>query len=79
MSFATIHTSGTGSEKLTVDSWHNGLAYNVQFGEAGSTMRNVFIQGEDAETLRGNVDDWEGREPETSCREIWLESVSHYL
>ncbi len=75
----TIHKSGTGSEKLKVDSFYNGGAYNVSFGEAGSPMRNLFFQGDEATILRDEFDTLEQLNPEISAREIWLRVVDPYL
>lgn len=79
MAFTTIHTSGTGSEKLTVDSYYNGAAYNFNFGCAGSPMRNVFLQGDDALQIREDFDRWETECPKKATREIWQELIDPYL
>ena len=75
----TIHKSGTGSEKLQIDSFYNGGAYNVSFGEAGSPMRNLFFQGDDALQLRDDFDAMESANVEISAREIWLRAIDPYL
>lgn len=79
MSFAKIHESGEGSDKLTVDSYWNGAAYNFSFGQAGTPMRNVFLQGDDAAQIRAEYDTREAQEPETLCRDIWLDLLDPYL
>ena len=79
MSFVNIHTSGQGSEKLAVDSYYNGLAYNFSFGEAGSPMRNVYLQGDDAAYTRERFDHWEAKSPDKPTREIWLTLIDDYL
>lgn len=76
---ATIHKSGNGADKLEVTSYHNGLSYNFAFGEAGSPMRNVYLQGDDASQIRDEYDAWEEREPEKPCRDIWLALLDPYL
>lgn len=78
MSFVNIHESGTGSEKFQVDSYYNGLAYNFSFGQAGTPMRNIFLQGDDAVSIRDDFDAWESREPEKPNRDIWLALIDPY-
>lgn len=79
MSFVSIHDSGQGGGRLRVDSYFNGLAYNFSFGEAGSPMRNIYLQGDDAAHIRAEFDAWENREPEKPSRHIWLEILGPYL
>lgn len=79
MAFVTIHDSGDGSERIRVDSYFNGGAYNVSFGQAGTPMRNVFLQGDDAAEFRDQFDAWETREPETPSRDIWSALIDPYL
>jgi len=74
-----IHRSGTGSDAFEVVSYHNGLAYSFNFGEAGAPMRNLFFQGDDAIALRDEFDALEDREPETLTRELWLRLLDPYL
>lgn len=75
----TIHKSGTGSEKLQIDSFYNGVAYNVFLGEAGSQMLNLFFQGDDALQLRDDFDAMESSKAELMAREIWLRVIDPYL
>lgn len=79
MAFVTIHKSGTGGEQFTVDSYHNGLAYNFSFGCAGTPMRNVYLQGDDAAQIRDEFDALESDDPERESRDIWLELIDPYL
>lgn len=74
-----IHESGYGGEKLTVDSYQNGLGYSVSFGEAGSPMRNIYLQGGDAARLRNDFDVMGCNEPEKPTRDIWLALLDPYL
>jgi hypothetical protein len=79
MAYVTIHDSGTAGDRLQVDSWFNGLAYNFHFGEAGSPMRNVYLQGDDATAIRDEFDAMEGANPEMESRDIWLTLLDPYL
>ena len=79
MSFTTIHESGTDAEIFRVDSYFNGLAYNFTFGQAGTPMRNVFLQGDDASAIRKEFDHMEIARPAMSSREIWFELLDPYL
>jgi hypothetical protein len=79
MTFIRIHESGRGCKKITVDSWYNGGAYNVSFGEAGSPMRNIYFQGDDAIAIRDEFDALETAEPETLSRDLWLRVLDPYL
>lgn len=79
MQAVTIHKSGAGADKFEVVSYGNGLAYNFMFGEAGSPMRNVYLQGDDALQIRDEFDAWEEREPEKLTRDIWLDLLDPYL
>ena len=79
MSFVTIHESGRGPNALRVDSWHNGSAYAIHLGGAGSPMRSLFMQGDDAIELRASFDGAEEFWPEKPTREIWLHTVEPYL
>ena len=76
MAYVTIHESGSGADKVKVDSYWNGAAYNISFGEAGSPMQNIFFQGEDALELRYVFEDIDEATPD---REAWLEAVDPYL
>lgn len=79
MQRVTIHESGAGAERLEVVSYGNGLSYDFRFGQAGSPMRNVFLQGDDALQIRDEFDAWEEREPEAPPRDIWLNLIDPYL
>lgn len=79
MNTITIHKSGNGGEALRVDSIGNGLAYNVLFGEAGSSMRNLYFQGDDATTFRNEIEAIETAWPEKPTRDCWLMAVDPYL
>jgi hypothetical protein len=75
----TIHKSGAGGEKLQVDSFYNGRAYSVSFGEAGSPMRNLFFQGDDATVLRDEFDTLDELNPEILTRDLWLRVLDPYM
>lgn len=79
MKIVTIHESGQGSDKLTVDSWGNGWGHAIQFGEAGSPMRTLWFQDEDSTILRDEFDAMETARPNVSTREIWLDVLDPYL
>lgn len=79
MAYVTIHDTGHGGDRFKVDSWFNGLAYNFHFGEAGSPMRNVYLQGEDATAIRDEFDNIESQDPDRESREIWLALLDPYL
>lgn len=77
MAYTTIHESGQDGDKMRVDSWHNGGAYAVHFGENGSPSRTIFVQGDSASELRADVDAMEESDPGRPTREIWLEAVDN--
>lgn len=79
MGFVTIHRSGTDANFVQVDSYHNGGAYNVSFGEAGTSMRNVFLQGDDALVFREQWDAIEARHPDRLTFEVITEIMDDYL
>lgn len=79
MNTITIHQSGIGADKLAINSIGNGLAYNVCFGEAGSPLRNIFFQGDDATHLRDEFDAAEQAFPEVDTRDVWLRVLDPYL
>lgn len=79
MKQVTIHVSGHGADRLEVVSYGNGLAYDFRFGEAGAPMRNVFVQGDDAQETRDAFDTAEEREPEADSRDLWLSVIDQYL
>lgn len=79
MNSIVIHRSGKGADKLEVTSYGNGTAYNVAFGEAGSPMRNVYLQGDDATQLRDAFDAMENAKPDMLTRDVWLEVMDPYL
>lgn len=74
-----IHASGYGADRFRVTSYGNGTAYAFHFGEAGSPMRTLFLQGEDATRIREEYDAAETRNPETPCRDHWLAVLDPYL
>ena len=76
MTQETIHESGSGADKVKVDSYGYGLAYSILLGEAGSPMRNLFFQGEDALELYCAFLDVD---PKTPDRNAWLEALDPYL
>ena len=74
-----IHDSGEGAERLRVDSYYNGIAYNVTLGGDGSPLRNVFLQGDDAIEFCA---DWRALEKtslDRTTREIILLLIDPYL
>ena len=77
--FIPIHTSGHGAAHLRVDSYHNGAAYNVSFGEAGSPMLNVFLQDDDAAQFRADWDAAEADDPERETAEIIRHLLDDHL
>ena len=79
MKQVTIHSSGHGGEKFEVVSHGNGIAYDFRFGEAGSPMRNVFLQGDDAAIVRDHFDELEEMYSDEDTRELWLKAVDGYL
>lgn len=79
MNIVTIHDSGIGGDRLRVDSHGNGLAYAFQFGEAGSPMRTLFFQGDDASQIRDEFDNLESANPEMPTREAWFTLLDPYL
>lgn len=79
MKSVVIHTSGRGGDKLEITSYGNGAAYNVAFGEAGSPMRNLFFQGDDATQLRDEFDAMENKFPRMSSRKVWFKVLDPYL
>lgn len=74
-----IHQSGEGADKFIVRSYHNGLSLNFEFGAAGSPMRNVFLQGEDASRIREEFDEQEKTFPDKESRQVWLDLIDPYL
>lgn len=79
MTIITIHDSGEGSDRFRIDSWYNGGSYNFRFGQAGSPMRNLFLQGDDATQIRDAFDHLETLKPDTPTRDVWLEILDPYL
>jgi len=79
MSHITIHDSGEGAERLRVDSYDNGTAYNVSFGEAGSPMRNIYFHGDHATALRETFDAIEAINPDKPTRDVWFDALDPYL
>lgn len=79
MGFVTIHESGTGADKFTVNSYFNGLAYNFSFGQAGTPMRNIYVQGDDASAMRAEFDGMEETFPHMKSRDIWITILDPYL
>ena len=81
MQQAIIHTSydAAGTNRLTVTSHGNGLAYAVQMGSAGEPMRTLFLQGDDAITFRDEFDAMEQARPYLATRDIWLVVLDAYL
>lgn len=79
MASVTIHDSGTGANRLRVDSEFNGLNLNVRFGEAGSCMSNVYLQGDEAAAFRAEYEAREVARPHAPCRDHWLAVVEPYL
>ena len=75
----TIHESGNLADKLQIVSYGNGTSYAFHFGEAGSPMRTLFFQGDDATALRTQYDALEINDPETECRDHWLSVLDPYL
>lgn len=75
----TIHQSGAQAGKFQVVSYGNGTAYAFQFGEAGSPMRTLFLQGDDASQIRAEFDAIEAANPDTLTRDAWLEVLDPYL
>ncbi len=75
----TIHDSGEGRERLRVDSYNNGIAYNVTLGGDGSPLRNVFLQGDDAIEFRADWNALERARPDRQTRNIILSLVDPYL
>jgi hypothetical protein len=75
----TIHKSGEGAESLKVISYNNGLSYAFNFGEAGSPMRTVYLQGDDAGDIRAEYDAAEAANPYEPCRDIWLGLLDPHL
>lgn len=74
-----IHDTGEGSERMKIESYYNGLAYNVHIGDVGSPMCNLFFQGDDATKLISDLEAWEEREPETETRELWFRVLNPYM
>lgn len=80
MSFVTIHKSGAGAEALCVDSWYNGAAYAIHFGDTTARpFRSIFFQGGAATQLREDFDTLETMEPETDTRDIWFRVLDPYM
>ena len=77
MSQVEIHDTGAGANRMRVTSHGNGFAYSVSFGEAGSPMRDIFVQGDDAIELRHAYDAAET--VGLSCRDAWLAAVDPHL
>lgn len=76
-----IHDSldASGTNRLTVTSHGNGVAYAVQMGSTGEPMRTLFLQGDDATTLRDEFDAMEQARPYLATRDIWLLVLDAYL
>lgn len=79
MRMVIIHDSGEGADRLRVESWGNGTAYGFQFGEAGTVMRCLFFQGDDATCLLEQFDTAETAHPDKLTRDIWLDLLDPYL
>ncbi|MEJ5084956.1 hypothetical protein [Brucella pseudogrignonensis] len=79
MRSVVIHASGTTGDKLEVTSYGNGTAYNIALGEAGSPMRNLYFQGDDASQLRDEFDAHEENNPNMNTREVWFMTLDPYL
>jgi len=79
MQSVTIHDSGKAGDRVRVDSYGNGTAYNISFGEAGAPMRNLFFQGDDATALRDEFDQHENARPSMLTRDVWLAVLDPYL
>lgn len=73
-----IHDSGKGAERIRVDSYHNGLAYNIFFGEFRSPMRNVFLQGDDAAAFRDQWGEVSAGQPGRDDHDIISDIMSDY-
>lgn len=78
MSFVTIHKSGADADALRVDSWWNGEAYAIHFGENGSPSRTLFLQGDDASAVRQRVEAVEAATPDLDTRLVWLRAVEDF-
>lgn len=79
MKSVVIHSSGQGGDKLEITSYGNGTAYNLTFGEAGSPMRNLFFQGDEASLIRDEFDSIETAFPQMETRDVWLSVLDPYL
>lgn len=79
MKTITIHKSSAGGDKLVVDSIGNGLALAFYFGEAGSPMRTVYFQGDDAFQIEAEFDAMENAFPDKPTRDVWLDVLEPYL
>ena len=79
MQTVIIHESGSGRDKFRVLSYGNGFAYNFEFGEAGSPIYNIFLQGDDAIDVCNMFDSLEKNEPETDSRNLWMRVIDPYL
>lgn len=76
MSFVTIHE--TGADALRVDSWFNGEAYAIHFGEGGAPSRTLWLQGDGATEIRDHVEALESMNPNMEARKIWLHAIDTY-
>jgi len=63
------------NDGFTVDSYSNGTAYNVCFGEAGTPMRNVFVQGGDAVELSDRIEAMECVAPTMAYVDMYAEAL----
>lgn len=63
------------NDGFTVDSYGNGTAYNVCFGRAGTSMRNVFVQGDDAAELSDRIEAMECVAPSMVYVDMYSEAL----
>lgn len=79
MQIVTIHESGSGADKMRVESWGNGWAYAIHFGEGDGPFRTKWFQDDDAAQLREEVETIETAQPEILTRDAWLLALDPHL
>lgn len=79
MRFQIVHDSGSGRDRVRVESYGNGIGYTVVLGEDAAPLLDVFLQGDEAAAFR---DRWEAAEtarPDTDTGLLIRELVEDYL